>query len=198
MKSGAIPLAHRARAVRSTGQELRAVGQGLESLDVEDFDLTAEDQGYFAIATRRASKQTRKAVAAKAIRITWQKLSGHDKWSVEARPDILRIVFSPDGILRLERKGRERRNHGSRGLPDLTKLAQLLRVVGERLDDLSGRLVKVSKRGDNILIEYASATNRRRTEEWKLAELYDLWLEACKRREGRTDVIERELLSGTK
>jgi len=106
--------------------------------------------------------------------------------------------FTPDGILRLERKGRERRNRGSRGLPNLTKLAQLLRVVGERLDDLSGRLVKVSKRGDNILIEYASATNRRGTEEWKLAELYDLWLEACKRREGRTDVIERELLSGTK
>jgi len=92
MKSEAIPLAHKARAVRSTGQELRAVGQGLESLDVEDFDLTAEDQGYFALATRRAPKQTRKALAAKAIRITWQKLSGHDKWSVEARPDILRIV----------------------------------------------------------------------------------------------------------
>ena len=53
MKSEATSLAQKNGAGISTGQELRAVGQGLESLDVEDFDLKAEGDGYFALATRR-------------------------------------------------------------------------------------------------------------------------------------------------
>ena len=197
MKSEAVSLAHKTGAVGSKGQELRAVGQGLESLNVEDFDLTAEDEGYFALATRRIPNQTRKAGVTTAIRLTWQKLSSHNR-PIEERPDVLRVVFSREGILRLERIGRERRKADARGLPDLTKLAQLLRIVGERLDELSSRLVKVSKRGDKIVVEYASAANRRRNEEWKLSELYDLWLEACQRRDGRTSVIEQELYQKAK
>jgi hypothetical protein len=41
------------RRILSMGQTLRTVGQGLESLDVEDFDLREEDEGYFALKARR-------------------------------------------------------------------------------------------------------------------------------------------------
>jgi len=174
-------------------QELRAVGQGLESLDVEDFDLKAEGDGYFALATRRLPTETRKAGVKKAIRHAWHKLSARDRRDIEERSDVLRVLFTPDGILRLERMGKGHRRANSKGIPNLTKLAQILRVVGERLDARYGRLVKVSKRGDKISIEYASATKQCRKEEWKLSELYDFWLEACKRRQERTDVIEREV-----
>jgi hypothetical protein len=68
MKSEATSLAQKNGAGISTGQELRAVGQGLESLDVEDFDLKAEGDGYFALATRRLPAETRKAGVKKAIR----------------------------------------------------------------------------------------------------------------------------------
>ena len=193
MKSEATSLAQKTGAAISTGQELRAVGQGLESLEVEDFDLKAEGDGYFALATRRVAAETRKAGVKKAIRHAWHKLSARDRRDIEERSDVLRVLFTPDGILRLERMGRGHRRTNSKGIPDLTKLAQVLRVVGERLDARYGRLVKVSKRGDKISIEYASATKQCRKEEWKLSELYDFWLEACKRRQERTDVIERAL-----
>jgi len=180
------------RMAKSRGQELRAVGQGLESLDVEDFDLTADVEGYFALATRRVPARTTKAAVRKVVRIAWHKFSGHNR-EIDAGPDVLRVVFTPDGIFRLEHTGRQRRKPQLGGLPDLTGLAQILRIVGERLDELSGRLIKVSKRGDKITIEYSSAANRLRTEEWKLSELAELWLNFCQRRRERSDAIEREL-----
>lgn len=188
---------HKHRAANSRGQELRAVGQGLESLDVEDFDLTADGEGYFALATRRLSTATSKAAVRKVIRIAWQKFSGQNR-RIDAAPGVLRVVFTPEGILRLERMGRQRRKPQSVGLPDLTRLAQILRIVGERLDELSGRLVKLTKRGEKVIIEYSSAANRRRTEEWQLSELTELWLELCKGRHERSDALERELDRATK
>lgn len=192
MKSERATSTVKYRVAKSGGQELRAVGQGLESLDVEDFDLTVDVEGYFALATRRVPTRTRKAAVRKVVRIAWHKFSGHNT-EIDAGPDVLRVVFTPDGIFRLERMGRQRRKPQLGGLPDLTRLAQILRIVGERLDELSGRLVKVSKRGEKIIIEYSSAANRRRTEEWKLSELAELWLNFCQRRRERSDAIEREL-----
>lgn len=192
MKSERTASSHKHRAANSRGQELRAVGQGLESLEVDDFDLTADVEGYFALATRRVSTATPKAAVRKVVRIAWQKFSGHNR-RIDTGPDVLRVVFTPEGILRLERMGRQRRKPQSVGLPDLTRLAQILRIVGERLDELSGRLISVSKRGEKVTIEYSSAASRRRSEEWQLSELAELWLELCKRRHERSDALEREL-----
>jgi hypothetical protein len=191
MKSERMASSHKYRAAKSRGQELRAVGQGLDSLDVEDFDLTADVEGYFALATRRVSTRTPRTAVRKVVRIAWQKVSGHNR-QIDAGPDVLRVVFTPEGILRLQRMGRQRRKPQSIGLPDLTRLAQILRIVGERLDELSGRLVKLSKRGEKITIEYSSAANRRRTEDWKLSELAELWLDLCQRRHERSNALERE------
>jgi hypothetical protein len=191
MKAERIPSTHKDRAAKWTGRELRAVGQGLESLDVEDFDLTADGEEYFVLATRRVPTQTSKAALTKVIRIAWQKFSGQNR-QIDTAPGVLRVVFTPQGILRLERMGRQRRRPQSGGIPDLTRLAQILRIVGDRLHELSGRLVKLTKRGEKITIEYSSAANRRRTEEWKLFELYDLWLDLCRRRHERSNAIERE------
>jgi hypothetical protein len=191
MKSERMASSHKYRAAKSRGQELRAVGQGLDSLDVEDFDLTADVEGYFALATRRVSTRTPRTAVRKVVRIAWQKVSGHNR-QIDAGPDVLRVVFTPEGILRLQRMGRQRRKPQSIGLPDLTRLAQILRIVGERLEELSGRLVKLSKRGEKITIEYSSAANRRRTEDWKLSELAELWLDLCQRRHERSNALERE------
>ena len=102
MKSERAPSTVKYRAAKSRGQELRAVGQGLESLDVEDFDLTLDVEGYFALATRRVPTRTPKAAFRKVVRIAWHKFSGHNT-EIDAGPDVLRVVFTPDGICRLER-----------------------------------------------------------------------------------------------
>jgi hypothetical protein len=187
----------------SIGQQLRSVGQGFDSLDVEDFDLKAEDDGYFALGMSRApsaagdersdSKQT---VVINTVQDAWHNLTkwvtNNGKGSVSA-PKVLRILFTREGIDRLQREGKAKRSEDSAGIPNFTKLAQILRMVGERIDSKSGRLLKACKRQDRISFEYETASDGRITEEWKLSELYETWLSISNQRQERYDIGAREL-----
>ena len=198
MKFKATNLAHKLPTTSvSVGQELRTVGQGLESLDVEDFDLKAEGDGYFALATPRDSITSNPTTGAviKALQSAWGSVTGRSSFDhklAEGAPGVFRVLFTPQGLLRLERAGRGRRSANSAGVPNLKKLAQVLRMVGEHIDSRSGRVLKVSKRGNRIAFEFSTVSGRHRTEEWKISELYELWLEASKLREERATVVERE------
>jgi hypothetical protein len=181
------------RTSMSIGQELRTVGQGLESLDVEDFDLQAEGNGYFALGIPRAQAGTAYAAARSgkagvknALQLAWQNLtrrSSSDKQLSEVGAGVLRILFTPEGLLRLEAAGLTKRKSHSAGSPDFTKLAQVLRMVGEHLDARSGQLLKVCKRGGRISFEYATAADDHVMEEWKLSKLHDLWLDIARKRQ---------------
>jgi hypothetical protein len=174
----------------SIGQELRTVGQGLESLDVEDFDLQGEGLGYIALGVPRGHAGTpynapHTTVLWNKLRTSWQSLTGQASSTqkmLEPGPGVLRILFTTEGILKLEAAGITRRSPESTGIPDFTKLAQALRMVGERLDDESAHLLKVSKRGDRIAFAYATGPTDQRKEKWKLSELHGRWLETYRRR----------------
>src|ERR1041384_3996411 len=114
MKSERMASTHKHRAANSTGQELRAVGQGLESLDVEDFDLTTDVEGYFALATRRVSTPTSKTAVRKVVRIVGKNFSGHRRGRAAA-PCVWVVVSTPGGILRRDRRERNRRKPQSAG-----------------------------------------------------------------------------------
>jgi hypothetical protein len=186
----------------SIGQELRTVGQGLESLDVEDFDLQSEGNGYFALAIPRTQAGTAEAAARRgkagvrdSLQIAWRSLtrrSSSARQLSEAGPGVLRILFTPEGLLRLEAAGLTKRQSRSAGSPDLTKLAQVLRMVGEHLDARSGRLLKVCKRGERISFEYATAADQHVAEEWKLSKLRELWQDIAKQRQKQALIVERQ------
>ena len=173
------------RTSMSIAQELRTVGQGLESLEADDFDLRGEEDGYFVLAISPRSAAGSGAIAGKEkLHGLWRSLIGRrttDRRLSESGPDVLRVLFTPEGILRLEAAGMARRATQSSGSPDFTKLAQLLRMVGEHLDANAGRLRRLRKRGRWISFEYATATEEC-VEEWKLSELREIWLEARQRR----------------
>jgi len=186
----------------SMGQQLRAVGQGLESLDVEDFDLQAEGGGYFALGMPHAPAKAADAASSlqsglkDTLQNAWHSLTGRvdnsDK-AAKAPSNVLRILFTPEGILRLECEGMLKRSNDSVGIPNLKKLAQVLRMVGEHLDTKSGRLLKASKRQERISFEYETASGQHMKEEWKLSQLYDSWAKVSSQREQRYDMVEREL-----
>ena len=198
MKLNPSNLAQKIQTSASMGQELRTVGQGLELLDVEDFDLKTEGDGYFALAIPREPIKTNETAGAvrKVLQSAWRNVTRRNSFDDkldEGAPGVFRVLFTPRGLLRLERVGRARRSADSAGIPNLKKLAQVLRMVGEHLDARSGYLLKVSKRGDRIAFEYSTAARRHRTEEWKLSELYELWLNASKRRQELATIVERKL-----
>jgi hypothetical protein len=185
----------------SLGQELRAVGQGLESLDVEDFDLRAEGEGYFALGMPRTANTASPPTPAglkEMFQNAWHSFTGQiDKTDTASKTTsaALRVLFTPEGILRLEREGKAKRNEDSAGVPNLSKLAQILRMVGEYVDAKSGRLLKARKRRDRISFEYETTSNKRITEEWNLVQLYEFWLKASDKRQERYEVVKRELSS---
>jgi hypothetical protein len=185
----------------SLGQELRAVGQGLESLDVEDFDLRADGGGYFALGMPRSANTASPPTSAglrEMFQDAWHSFTGQiDKTDTASKTTsaALRVLFTPEGILRLEREGKAKRNEDSAGVPNLSKLAQILRMIGEYVEEKSGRLLKARKRRDRISFEYETAANKRVTEEWNLVQLYEFWLKASDQRQERYEAVKRELSS---
>ena len=171
----------------SIGQELRIVGQGLESLEVEDFDLQGEGLGYFALGVPRRHGDTAQNSMElwNKMRTSWQSLTGPSysiRKFLSVGPGVLRILFTTEGLLKLEAAGITRRNPNSTGVPDFTKLAQPLRMVGEHLDAQSAHLLNVSKRGDRIAFAYATGPTDKRMEEWKLSQLFGKWMDAYQHR----------------
>jgi hypothetical protein len=187
----------------SIGQQLRTVGQGLESLDVEDFDLHAEGDGYFALGIPRSADNTATAPTGFAqasikntLQVTWHSLIGRspaDEKLPENASGVLRVLFTPEGLLRLELEGRAKRSKNSGGIPNLNRVAQVLRMVGEQLDTKSGRLLNASKRQDWISFEYTVDSGEHIKEQWNLSDLYKLWLDVSNQREERSNIVEREL-----
>lgn len=187
----------------SVGQELRAVGQRLEALAMGDFDLQRDGAGYLAlgISPNRVNVfKTEHWVAGRmwnALESTWQNLTGRsalDQKSSEPVPGVLRILFTPEGLMRLEAAGIVKRDPRSTGIPDPTRLGQILRMVGEGIDSKSGRLLKVSKRRNWIYFECSTDSDAYFAEEWKISELMEHWLEGFRKRESRADIVERELI----
>src|ERR1700752_4636137 len=119
------------RTHASVGQQLRAVGQGLESLDVGDFELQAEDNGYFALGMPREPVKVADATNGSmpnAVRNTlqnaWHSLISRgsaDRKAGNSTSHVLRILFTPEGILKLEREGIAKRSETSAGIPNLNK-----------------------------------------------------------------------------
>jgi hypothetical protein len=185
------------------GQQLRAVGQGLESLDVVDFELRAEGDGYFALGMPRTPVKAADATIGSpqinlrnTLQNAWHSLISRgsaDSKTENATSHVLRILFTPEGIVKLEREGIAKRSENSAGVPNLEKLAQVLRVVGEYLETKSGRLLKVSKRQDRVLFEYATASSNLVKEDWNLSALYEFWLQMSTQREARRNILDRTL-----
>ena len=186
---------YNANTSMSIAQELRTVGQGLESLGVEDFDLEDQSGGYFALGiSELAAAPDRKVNLKHLAEKLRRRLTGahrSDRKLAEVGPEVLRILFTTEGILRLEAAGMAKRNPISAGTPNFTQLAQALRMIGEYLDAKSARLLKVQKRGTRISFEYMTGDEPRASEQWKIAKLYDRWVEASKQRREKSSLAQR-------
>jgi len=102
------------------------------------------------------------------------------------RPRYFTRSVTTEGLLKLEAAGITRRNPNSPGVPDFTKLAQPLRMVGEHLDAQSAHLLNVSKRGDRIAFAYATGPTDKRMEEWKLSQMFGKWMDVYQQRDSQT------------
>jgi hypothetical protein len=171
---------------------LRAIGQALASLKVENFSMEPEGEcflvrGHVPLAMRAAESSFEE----RTVRHIWGLLPGQrisEKGLVESNTRAMRrldLRYTPKDIARLEQKGRAQRNP-AHGIPDRASLSQLLRTIGEYLNQKRARLLRLSRHEEFMTVEFETAAGERRAERLPVAGLHDLWIEMCLRRAART------------
>jgi hypothetical protein len=153
---------------------LRAIGQALEAVKVDAFQLRCEGENYLVRSKPRSIKDK------------WRQLLHY--LFPKRFPPVGLLIYTPDDIERLEQEGRSRRRNAGTHPNTLT---QALRAIGFYVDQKNGRLVEISKSHEWIKIRYDTAPDCCNTEEFNLSSLYTLFVQMyLKRRDGRKVAAE--------
>lgn len=169
-------------------QLLRPIGQMLEGLAVESFILEVEGDDFVVRGQRREVPP--KTPEVRTFRVIWQLVS---RKQADPQPaagpssGVLELRYTAEDVARMERAGREKRRASS-GTPEAHALSQILRTVGDFVDQKQGRLLTVKKEDQSVTIEYESGLKRQISEELTVSMLYDYWVRMYLKRSGRPEL----------
>jgi len=169
--------------VMDYAQPLRAIGQALETLQMENFAVEPEGEDFVvrgAVAARAGAAQ---AGETEERSLHFSRERGGDSKASEAAPSAAAqfdLCYTLKDVDRLDQSGRTRRgNTGGSAAPGLS---QLLRTIGTYLDEKPARLVKISKQGESLTIVYETFSGIIFEEKLALGDLRDLGAEMSMRR----------------
>ena len=176
---------------------LRAIGQGLESLSLEAFDLEVVGD-TFSIQGTQTPKEPEKATIAPlnafkkaflSIYHTPKKFvpSETPAESVSGSSRSLRLQFTQADIDKLERDGQALRSDWERS-PLSHSLPQVLRTVSWYVDHKKGQLQKISRNGETLSVSYTGWLGTEKVETFALMQIYDMWVHLYKRRKGHIKI----------
>lgn len=175
-------------------QSLRAIGQALEVLRIEAFELEPDGDNYFV----RGVKSIGSSIAADQpmtvdkLRSLWESIAGHKIASEKTPPSEaanetspIELSYTPEDIARLDNDGRAKRGDATQ-MADSARLSQLLRCIGAYLTQKVARLVRVTSNGEVITIEYETSLGSRTQETLTPSLLYDFGVRMYLQRSNRT------------
>src|SRR5262245_13093846 len=168
-------------------QFLRPIGQMLEPLQIESFALRVDTEGVF-VRAQKAPERRAPPPQEVSLRAVWQVLRRKKTEPVqEPKPSsgVVELHYTRDDIARMDTEGKARRNMIG-GSPEAHALSQILRAVGAFVDQKQGRLIGVTKEGQDIAIDYESALKGSTTEKFTVSSLYDYWVKMYLRRRERS------------
>ena len=161
---------------------LRPIGQMLEGLRIESFSVKPDSVGFVVRDKTRNRAQLTPREKAFLGELHWMHGASLN------REDALRLaagVFEGHvttiDLERFEAAGRARRQQES-GTPDSHSVSQILRVIGNILDQKRHELYYISKDTEAVAIEYLSVDGKLANEKYTLPILYDQWVRMYKRR----------------
>ena len=152
----------------SYGQQLRSIGQSLESQRIHIFELTCRGDRF--VVKGEPEKETSVLAALR-------------QWQQRRRRDGLNgsLSFTRQDLEQLERQGRAQRKHSNR-LPDFYSLPNTLRTVGHYLELKGAELLELQKRQLSLTLLSRNKDGHPEMEERSIASFYDLFLELHDRR----------------
>jgi len=168
--------------VSGYAQVLRAIGQDLETLQIQSFELEPVGEDFDVHGTMAVKNQSHEPVNRHTLRVVWgslpeaqnTELSEPGAKGLESSATV-DVHYTIQDIERLEYAGRACRLNSQR-LADASSLSQLLRCIGAYLSQKCARLLKLAREGDVVFLEYQSSLGSRIKENLSASGLYDIWV----------------------
>ena len=171
-------------------RSLRAIGQGLEALCVEEFELEANNYHYVVHGHCKKVKNAAAAPKSNLFKDAFLFFRGNSKTHSATRTPVKRILASFEftglrisgrDIVRFERQGKAQ---GSNAVGTLNpqSISQALRLAGSYLDHKKSRLMKLSWRSQSLTMWRRDGFGVESREIFTPANLYDLWVHQYKQR----------------
>ncbi len=166
---------------------LRAIGQGLENLNVNSFDLLESSENEFVVAGDCSRTKARSGFPLSPKKSFLSLFRTDDKRKTTRNSSLKRfnfvgVRFTDEEIELLDRKGKLLRSKDSSSTPNPTSIAQILRVTGGYLDYKRGRLLGLSWRDQIVTLWYINGLGAEVKEDFTPADLYDVWVRQLKKR----------------
>ncbi|HEX7233452.1 MAG TPA: hypothetical protein VF452_23945 [Candidatus Binatia bacterium] len=173
-------------------RHLRAIGQDLEKLHLSTFNLEYVGDAYL-VWVRSESE----AEASPVLRISKNRLRklwrdkiptlpiGHEEPDQRSQSETgRRLRYSVRELDRIEREQRARRRPQS-GTTDGHRLSQLLRTVGDLVNQRGERLLGIAWQELSVSVVVETPTGRKEIDVFRPDNLYDLWVRMYLKRESR-------------
>jgi hypothetical protein len=175
-------------------QLLRAIGQALEVLKFGSFELEFAGGDFLVYGRAETSTEQEEArrIRERLRKLVWEALPGETASETEIElamstwPAKLHLRYTPKDMDRLEEAGKAKRRTNA-GVPDVANLSQLLRTIGAYVVKKQLRLVRISRYGESLAIEYDQARGERKVETVSAGSLYEFWVELYLQRSGRDE-----------
>lgn len=181
--------------VTGYAQPLRAIGQALEILNIQGFEMKPAGDDFLlrgSVLSAGEPLASAQSGPGEMRTLIW----GHVPESVETsrgkydfnRPDVvseIELHYTLQDVERFEKEGRERRGKSEKDA-DAPSLSQALRCIGEYLNQKRARLVKVARESESLTVEYETSLGSQLRESFTVKDIYDLWVRMYLQRTGRT------------
>jgi hypothetical protein len=166
---------------------LRAIGQGIEKLGVESFDLENSEQRDFVVAGTFRDQQTKPGIKPTAktsflsLIVNGAKIDG-ERQTQSPLYQFSGVRFSHDKIDLLDRSGKASRwSHDGNPLNPLG-IAHVLRMVGAFLDSKGYRFSRLRWRRGTLTLWHINGNGKETKEIFSAQNLYDQWVRHFKKR----------------
>jgi hypothetical protein len=146
----------------SYNQELRVIGQALESEGISTFELRTDSERY------RVSGAPEKSKSVMALLRQWR--------NGKRRNEPRTMTYTTQDIFLLEQKGRAQRATAGQ-LPDFYNVSNVLRTVGTYLDAKNARLIELQKRPLTLTLLYQAPGDNLRVEDRSIASFYKAFID---------------------
>jgi hypothetical protein len=162
------------------GQSLRSIGQALELLTVDDFDLEIEGEAFLVRCSVPRPKETitGQPDQASLLQHIWGVLPADTRLELNMTltgrftDNDIDLRYTLKDVDRLDEEGKAKR-----GDPVETRaptLSQFLRTVGAYVNQKPARLLRISRKDDSITIQYQTPSGQKSEEVLSVADLYEL------------------------